>query len=52
MVNEQEYFKEQEASRVRVLSEALPYIQKFVRNFIDNLRRYLFWSLNVIADNL
>ncbi len=27
--NESEYFKEYEATRVRVLSEALPYIQKF-----------------------
>ena len=34
MVNEQEYFKEQEASRVRVLSEALPYIQKFANRTI------------------
>lgn len=29
MVNDSEYFKEAAASRVRVLSEALPYIQKF-----------------------
>ena len=34
MVNEQEYFKEQEATRVRVLSEALPYIQKFANRTI------------------
>lgn len=29
MVNDSEYFKEAAASRVRILSEALPYIQKF-----------------------
>ncbi len=34
MVNEQEYFKKQEATRVRVLSEALPYIQKFANRTI------------------
>ena len=34
MVNEHEYIKEQEATRVRVLSEALPYIQKFAHRTI------------------
>ena len=34
MANEQEYFKEREATRVRVLSEALPYIQKFANRTI------------------
>ncbi|MEM9276594.1 MAG: acetylglutamate kinase [Cyanobacteria bacterium P01_F01_bin.143] len=34
MTNEQEYFKEEEATRVRVLSEALPYIQKFANRTI------------------
>ena len=34
MANEQEYFKEAEATRVRVLSEALPYIQKFAKRTI------------------
>ena len=34
MVNEHEYIKEQEATRVRVLSEALPYIQKFANRTI------------------
>lgn len=34
MANEQEYFKEEEATRVRVLSEALPYIQKFANRTI------------------
>ncbi len=34
MVNQQEYFKEREATRVRVLSEALPYIQKFANRTI------------------
>ncbi len=34
MVNEQEYFKEREATRVRVLSEALPYIQQFANRTI------------------
>lgn len=29
MVNDSEYFRQDEATRVRVLSEALPYIQKF-----------------------
>lgn len=29
MLKESEYFKQEEATRVRVLSEALPYIQKF-----------------------
>ena len=34
MVSESEYIKETEATRVRVLSEALPYIQKFVNRTI------------------
>jgi acetylglutamate kinase len=34
MVNESEYIKESEATRVRVLSEALPYIQKFANRTI------------------
>ena len=34
MVSESEYFKETEATRVRVLSEALPYIQKFANRTI------------------
>ena len=34
MANAQEYFKEREATRVRVLSEALPYIQKFANRTI------------------
>ena len=34
MVNESEYFKEAAASRVRVLSEALPYIQKFTNRTV------------------
>ncbi len=34
MVNEQEYIKEREATRVRVLSEALPYIQQFANRTI------------------
>lgn len=34
MVNDSEYFKETAASRVRVLSEALPYIQKFANRTI------------------
>ena len=34
MANEQEYFKEREATRVRVLSEALPYIQQFANRTI------------------
>ncbi|ELS05085.1 N-acetylglutamate kinase [Xenococcus sp. PCC 7305] len=34
MTNEQEYFKEEEATRVRVLSEALPYIQAFANRTI------------------
>ncbi|MGK7897834.1 MAG: acetylglutamate kinase [Xenococcus sp. (in: cyanobacteria)] len=34
MTNEQEYFKEQEATRVRVLSEALPYIQQFANRTV------------------
>ncbi len=34
MVNDSEYFKEAAASRVRVLSEALPYIQKFANKTI------------------
>ncbi|WP_019504539.1 acetylglutamate kinase [Pleurocapsa sp. PCC 7319] len=34
MVNESEYFKEAAANRVRVLSEALPYIQKFTNQTI------------------
>jgi len=34
MTNEQEYFKEAEATRVRVLSEALPYIQKFAKRTV------------------
>ena len=34
MVSESEYFKQTEATRVRVLSEALPYIQKFVNRTI------------------
>ena len=34
MVNESEYFKEAAANRVRVLSEALPYIQRFANRTI------------------
>lgn len=34
MVNESEYFKEAAANRVRVLSEALPYIQRFAKRTI------------------
>ncbi|MEL6441146.1 MAG: acetylglutamate kinase [Cyanobacteria bacterium J06621_8] len=34
MVNSSEYFKEAAATRVRVLSEALPYIQKFANRTI------------------
>ena len=34
MVSESEYFKQTEATRVRVLSEALPYIQKFTNRTI------------------
>lgn len=34
MVNDSEYFKEAAATRVRVLSEALPYIQKFANRTI------------------
>ena len=34
MVNESEYIKEAEATRVRILSEALPYIQKFANRTI------------------
>ena len=34
MVSESEYIKETEATRVRVLSEALPYIQKFANRTI------------------
>ncbi len=34
MVNAQEYFKEREATRVRVLSEALPYIQQFANRTV------------------
>ncbi|MBE9045408.1 acetylglutamate kinase [Pleurocapsales cyanobacterium LEGE 10410] len=34
MVNNSEYFREAAASRVRVLSEALPYIQKFANRTI------------------
>jgi acetylglutamate kinase len=34
MVNESEYIKESEATRVRVLSEALPYIQQFANRTI------------------
>jgi acetylglutamate kinase len=34
MINESEYIKESEATRVRVLSEALPYIQKFANRTI------------------
>ncbi len=34
MTNNSEYFKEAEATRVRVLSEALPYIQKFANRTI------------------
>ncbi|MEM8719723.1 MAG: acetylglutamate kinase [Cyanobacteria bacterium P01_G01_bin.39] len=34
MVNDSEYFKEAAATRVRVLSEALPYIQKFTNRTI------------------
>ena len=34
MVSESEYIKETEATRVRVLSEALPYIQKFTNRTI------------------
>ncbi|MDJ0690656.1 MAG: acetylglutamate kinase [Xenococcaceae cyanobacterium MO_188.B32] len=34
MVSESEYIKQTEATRVRVLSEALPYIQKFVNRTI------------------
>lgn len=34
MVNDSEYFKKEAANRVRVLSEALPYIQKFANRTI------------------
>ncbi|MEM7515197.1 MAG: acetylglutamate kinase, partial [Cyanobacteria bacterium P01_A01_bin.40] len=34
MVNDSEYLKEEAATRVRVLSEALPYIQKFANRTI------------------
>ena len=34
MVNEKEYFQEAAANRVRILSEALPYIQKFANRTI------------------
>ena len=34
MTNTSEYFKETEATRVRILSEALPYIQKFANRTI------------------
>ncbi|MBE9170952.1 acetylglutamate kinase [Pleurocapsales cyanobacterium LEGE 06147] len=34
MVTESEYFKETEANRVRILSEALPYIQKFANRTV------------------
>ena len=34
MLNDREYIKETEATRVRVLSEALPYIQKFANRTI------------------
>ena len=34
MTNESEYIKETEATRVRVLSEALPYIQKFANRTV------------------
>ena len=34
MINESEYFKETAANRVRILSEALPYIQKFANQTI------------------
>lgn len=34
MLNDREYIKETEATRVRVLSEALPYIQKFANRII------------------
>ena len=34
MLNDSEYFKESAASRVRILSEALPYIQKFANRTI------------------
>ena len=34
MLNDSEYFKESAATRVRVLSEALPYIQKFANRTI------------------
>lgn len=34
MINDSEYFKESAATRVRILSEALPYIQKFAERTI------------------
>lgn len=34
MINDSEYFKESAATRVRILSEALPYIQKFANRTI------------------
>lgn len=34
MINDSEYFKEAAATRVRILSEALPYIQKFANRTI------------------
>ena len=34
MIHDSEYFKETAANRVRVLSEALPYIQKFANQTI------------------
>lgn len=34
MISDREYFKETEANRVRVLSEALPYIQKFANRTV------------------
>ncbi|MEN9568539.1 MAG: hypothetical protein RLZZ69_3735, partial [Cyanobacteriota bacterium] len=34
MINDSEYFQESAATRVRILSEALPYIQKFANRTI------------------
>jgi acetylglutamate kinase len=34
MSNESEYFRQEEATRVRILSEALPYIQKFANRTV------------------
>ena len=34
MSNESEYIRETEATRVRILSEALPYIQKFAGRIV------------------